>query len=446
MPTVRSPADLTASLKPRLADSNKIVQGLALDVVARIATGMGKPFDKHSRIFAAAVAGVLADQKANIRAAGIITLSAMADAAGLDTLIGGFDKPLESQNPILRKELLAWLESRFVDQEVVATLDLTPIVGAVIACLEDKNSDVRKSATALLPAIVSRAGYNFVIEQTSRLKPASRSTVLPLIETARASVPASTSNSISPPATISSRPAAPASKAPVRAGALKPLRRPESSLSLKAPTPPPDAPRLPVSPRGIVKSKALSTAASSARSTAVQTPSIREAPLRSADDQPKLVRQSRDIGSLKWMIEGTPRSDQIEALYQQMLPHVSSDLLGQLFSKDHNAEKDFVLAVTTLDDCAKDPTVAESLYEISVEEMKARLVANVDIIFKYITLRIGMSNTIITVKCLDLIDHLIPVLAGEGHRLSDYEIHSLLIVLIAKVGLLLFLRSSSKDA
>ena len=48
-------------LKARVTDTNKAVQLLALDVVGRIATGMGKPFEKHTRIFALPVATVLSD-------------------------------------------------------------------------------------------------------------------------------------------------------------------------------------------------------------------------------------------------------------------------------------------------------------------------------------------------------------------------------------------------
>lgn len=410
------------------------MQGLALDIVARIATGMGKPFDKHARIFAGPVAAVLADQKANIRAAGISTLTAIADSSGLDGLVSGFDKPLEAQNPILRKELLAWLEVRSADSEALVGVSVTPVVGAIISCLEDRNTDVRKSATALLPALISRAGYNYVIDETSKLKPASRSTVIPLIEAARSSAPISTSSDVPITAKAS---APPVSSRPVVRTGLKSLRplpaaAPSSIPSVEEPSrlaPP----RLRPSIGGVIKPKPSSTTVSSARSTPVSS-SIKEPLLRSADEQPKLIRQSKDIGALKWMVEGLPRNDQIEALYQQMTPHVSADLLGQLFSKDHNADKDFVVALSALDDCAKDSTIAEAIYDISPEEMNARLVANVDIIFKYITLRIGLPSTTITVKCLDLIDHLIPILAGEGHRLSDYEVNALLISLIAKVS------------
>ena len=419
-----SPADLTTALKLRLSDSNKVVQNLALDVVTRLATGMGKPFERQARILAGAVATVLADQKANIRASGVTALSAMADATGVDTLISGFDKPLESQNPMLRKELLAWLESRFEDKDAVASLDVTPIVGAVVNCLEDRNADVRKSAAAILPVVVARAGYKYVIEQTASLKPASRATVIPLIEAARGS-------STSAPKVVSAAPVA-------RTGGLKTLRRPESSI---APSPPLDepAPRLALPrPGAALPSIKPKSSASSARSTPVPPPvasssTLNQAPFKSADGQPKLIRQSKDIGSNKWIIEGPPRSEQVEFLYSQMAPQTNPYLLAQLFSKDHNAERDYVAALALLDDCVREPGFAESQYDLASEELAARMVANADLIFKYITLRIVLTNTTITVKCLDLIDHLIPIMSTEGHRLSDYEVNALLLSLVTKV-------------
>lgn len=416
-----------------MSDSNKVVQTLALDVVARLATGMGKPFERQARILAGPTAAVLADQKAPIRAAGVAALSAMAEHCGLDVLISSFDKPLEAQNPILRKELLTWLESRFVDPEVVATLDVTPIVAAVIGCLEDRNVDVRKSATAVLPVIVAQAGYPYVVSQLSKLKPASRATVTPLVEAARGAAPAAPSLKAAAPSTKTAVPATKAAPAP-RTGGLKPLRRPEAAT---APTPPLDEPITRPSsarPRTSLPGIKPKSSASSARATPVPSSSaIKEPPFKSTDGQPKQIRQSKDVGSSKWVVEGLPRPEQIELLFGQMAPHTSAELLAQLFSKDHNAERDYVAGLASLDDCARDPQSAETLYDLSTEELAARLVANVDLIFKYITLRIGLSSTVITVKCLDLIDHLIPVLADAGHRLMDYEVHALLLSLIAKV-------------
>lgn len=413
-------ADLTTALKLRLADSNKIVQGLGLDVVARIATGMGKAFDKLGRIFAAPVANVLADQKVNIRAAGIVTLTAIADAGGLEPLIVAFDKPLEAQNPLLRKELLGWLEGRFQDADVVATLDLTHIAGAVISCLEDRNADVRKSATALLPAIVARAGYGYVVDQTSKLKPASRATVVPLIEAARGSGPSTSSTKATA--------APPVSKA---SAATKSLR----TLAPSAPSPIEDEASgrssAPLRPRiGLTKGKISSTTPSS-RASPIPSSSA-EPPFRTSDPHLKTVRSSKETGSLRWVVENLPRPDQIEALLQQMNPVTSTELLGQLFSTDHNAERDYVAGLTTLTENAKDTNLILQ-YGISQEELRSRMLANLDVIFKYITLRIGLTSTTITVKCLDLIDALVILADAAGYKLSDYETTPLLISLIGKV-------------
>lgn len=448
-------ADLSNALKPRLADSNKIVQGLALDVVARIATGMGKPFDRLVRVFAGPSAQVLSDPKAPVRASAVAALTAMADAAGLDTMISSFEKPLDSANPMLRKELLAWLESRLADPDVVASVDLAPIAGATLSCLEDRTAEVRKSATAILPAIVQRTGYSAVMELTSKLKPASRTTIIPLIEAAKANAAAPASNTVPAPRTSSTVPSAPASRAPSApsskpvaataaaassaptsglsrlTGASKTLRTAASSSSLAPLDEPASVPRLgPPRPKVVAKSAAAGPRSSPTLS-AVSTTGGKEPPFTNADPKPKTIRAAKETGSLRWVVEGVARPDQVEALLLQMTPNTSPELISQLFSKDHNAERDFVTALTTLDDCTNASNAAQ--YDLSPEEMRSRLVANIDVIFKYLTVRLPLTSTTITVKCLDLIDHLIPVLDVEGYKLSDYETSALLISLIAKV-------------
>lgn len=415
---------MTTALKLRLADSNKIVQVLALDVVARIATGMGKAFDKHGRIFSGPVAAVLADQKANIRAAGITTLTAIADASGLESLLSTFEKPLDTQNPLLRKELLSWLETRFADEDVLATLDLSSITVAVLSCLEDRNTDVRKAAIIILPAIVSRAGFSYVMDQTSKLKPASRATVVPLIENARGS-----SSSSGPPAR-----ALPPSK--TSSAATKSLRTnvPLASSSIEE-APISRAPSIRPATSAIRGKIPASSSSRASPVPAPATPTVKEPPFKTSDLQPKSMRSSKETGSLRWVVEHLPRPDQVESLFQQMTPVTSSELLVQLFSTDHNSERDFAAGLTTLIDCAKDLGSAQN-YDISSDEMRARLLANLDIIFKYITLRIGLPSTTITVKCLDLVEALLTLSDGDGYKLSDYETTPLLISLIGKVSIL----------
>ncbi|GAA5944540.1 Stu2p [Sporobolomyces koalae] len=453
--------DLANALKSRITDSNKIIQLLALDIVTRIATGMGKPFgEKLGRTFTPPVSQVLADQKANIRAGGITTLTAMADAAGLEFLVSAFDKPLDANNPLQRKELLAWLEERFKDSNATAGLELGSLSGSILSCLEDRNAEVRKSATAVLPTVISSAGYGQVMDAVNKLKPASRSTVLPIVEAARmmaasspaapppaAAAPAAASrppssvapsNARAPPAaTKPAAPTAPAAPTPaaLRAPAgLRPTSKPLRSAAPPAVEEPTSAvpPRLaPLRARASIGG--LRGAMPSSRPPSAPLSVAKEPPFRSSDPNPKVVRHKKETGSMRWTIEGTPRADQVEWLSLQMAPQISTTLHAQLFSTDHSAERDFVAGLTAMDECAKDPATATQ-YDIDGDEMRDRIVANLDLIIKYITLRISMTSTTITVKCLDLIDHFMPLLVQSGYKMSDYEATPLLTCLISKVG------------
>jgi hypothetical protein len=70
-----SSGEIGQVLKARVTDTNKAVQVLALDIISKIAIGMGKPFERQSRFFVLPVATVLADQKAPIRTAAILYCS-----------------------------------------------------------------------------------------------------------------------------------------------------------------------------------------------------------------------------------------------------------------------------------------------------------------------------------------------------------------------------------
>ncbi|GAA5904142.1 Stu2p [Sporobolomyces salmoneus] len=459
--------DLANPLKARITDSNKIIQLLALDIVARIANGMGKPFgEKLSRNLAPSVAQTLADQKANIRAGGITTLSAMADNGGLEHLVSTFDKPLDANNPLQRKELLGWLEERFKDEDAIAGLELSNLTSSILSCLEDRNAEVRKSATAILPVVISKAGYGQVMDMVSKLKPASRSTVLPIVEAARSSAASSNPPPASRPASTvlpsSSRPPSvavkaqpppappsasvppPSAPAPRVPAGLRPTSKPlRSAPSLSQDEVPPAAPSaLPPRlaqprPRASIsglRAVASTSASRTPSSSSAPSPTInREAPFRSSDPNPKVLRHKKETGLMKWSVEGTPRADQVEWLSSQMAPQISASLHALLFSTDHSAERDFVAGLTLMDDCARDPSTAEQ-FDLDGDEMRDRIVANLDLIIKYITLRIGMTSTTITVKCLDLIDHFMPLLVQSGYKMSDYEASPLLTCLIAKVG------------
>ncbi|KAG8755464.1 Microtubule-associated protein, microtubule dynamics during spindle orientation, partial [Serendipita sp. 396] len=156
--------DIGQVLKARVLDQNKLVQALALDIIARIATGMNKPFEKYTRIFAVPVATVLADQKAPIRTSAMATLTAMATACeSIDSLVHGLAAALEVQNPMQRSTLLGWLVDWFKDHPPTTANSLSDFAAPTILCLDDRSAEVRKAAQGLLPYLIQNIGYDAVV-------------------------------------------------------------------------------------------------------------------------------------------------------------------------------------------------------------------------------------------------------------------------------------------
>ncbi|KNE90352.1 hypothetical protein PSTG_16223 [Puccinia striiformis f. sp. tritici PST-78] len=429
-PNLGSP-DLSASLKLRLADANKAVQTLALDVVSRLATGMGKPFERHARPLAPAILNILADKNATARNNALDTLTVVADSCGLDCLASSVGTCLEIAKPELRSSALAWFVERVADPAVVKGLDLSTFASPIISCLEDRNGDVRKGATALLPTIVQSVGINSLLEEANNLKPASRNNVIPMIESCRPAAPVKVAASKAPLNKTVSK-TAPA--------ANKQQPRPPSVASVhRATTPSRDErPSLSKSrlgarkPAGTLNSKLASVAPPPASPS--PAPAAAEVPFRSGDPKLKTARASKETGPLKWIIEGAVRKDQIEQLYLQMAPHISPELLGQLFSKDHHCEKDFLAGLNVIENWTSDPSIAAEQVDMEESDVRDRLLANSDLVFKYLTIRLHDTNTTITMKCLDIIDQYVAVLQLDGYRLTDYEASILLPSLIGRCG------------
>ncbi|CAB4441999.1 unnamed protein product [Rhizophagus irregularis] len=185
--------DFVPILKSRLGDSNKNLQMMSLDITGKIATAMGKPFERHVKILVGPVTAVLTDQKATVRSSAISTLDALANACGLDSLIGSFSTSLATENPLLRKDLLSWLSERLKEaaesDKKNALPDLSPMVQPILSCLQDRNGEVRKAAQSCLSPIVKSAGFDYVVAKCGDLKGAVKQTIMPMIEAVRPTGP-----------------------------------------------------------------------------------------------------------------------------------------------------------------------------------------------------------------------------------------------------------------
>ena len=414
-------------LKARIPDTNKAVQALALDVIARIATGMGKPFEKYTRLYAVPIATVLADQKAPVRASAKAALTAIATACeGPESLVSGLASALEAQNPLQRSELLSWLSEWFKDHPAPPSLDLNPFAGPVVACLDDKSGDVRKGAQTVLPFLMSTVGYNALVKETNNLKPASRSTVLQTLKAAslaNTSAPSTKTEAQSQtravPSTTQQAPSRPESVAP-------PDSEPERAGSRIAPK----------SKLGLGLKRPAVSAPSPA---AVPTPTSRAspngtpAPFTTSNPDAKRNRLAKDAG--RWTIESGPvRKDLADFLQAQMELHVSRDISQSLFSHDHNAVNDWVAGMTVMADCYSHTLAGDERYGPTSENMRAILIANSDLALKYSCLRVHENQSNLVSKALDLVEAVVALLAEENYRLVDTEAACFLPTFIHKVS------------
>lgn len=471
-----SMTELVTPLKLRYADSNVAVRNLALDVISRIASAMNKGFDQHARAFAGPIAQVLADAKAPIRASASAALTAIAEQVGAGPMISGFATQLDAKtaNPMLRQELYTWMGDWFSAHPPEKPMDLAPLAPSAVQCLDDKLAAVRKAAQAVLPYIILRAGFKLVNDQTGQLKAASRTSVTPLIDAARtqaqamakASAPAPAAPAPAPApvktATIkkpaiaaaiaaddSSRSSSPAPSSPRHSSIAKPAgKQPLASAamrSLKAPGSRPisrldsddlDSRGLPApgfkSKLGGLKKPGVGVSSSAASSS---TPVDKTPPFITAEGKAKAGRERKEARGQHWISsEGTPRPELLETLRSQAEPHLSQSLTDSMFSKDHNAERDFLSALGLLTNFIGTPSFAEEEYGLDPEDAIARTVANSDLVFKYVAIRLTDNNTSITIKSLDVLDHLVELLRSQQYHMSDYEANCILPCLVAKVS------------
>lgn len=412
---------------------------------------MGKPFEKHTRLFVTPVATVLSDQKAPIRAAALQSLTAIATACeGLESMISNLGTGLETSNPLQKATLLNWIVDWFKSHEAPVSLDLSSWVGPVVSSLDDRNGDIRKGAQALLPTLVTCAGYDYVLQQTNSLKPASRSTAVPLIQAARGAAPAPAPVAPKAAPAKSSGKAAPApkpespppqSESPLPArtaptSKLAGVRRKLPQGSTAAPEVPADAPvdaptsRLPGKPGIGLKrpGAAISAAAKSAPSPSGTAPT----PFIGASLDAKKARLAKD--AQKWINEAGPtRKDLAELLQHQMEPQATKELVSLLFSHDHNAVNDHVAGLSVMYEFYSSVQAGDDKFRLPLEDVRTICIANSDLALKYVSMKAHEPQSNLVQKCLDVVEAVIAFLQSVDYQLSDPEALCFIPTIIYKV-------------
>ncbi|KAF7994210.1 hypothetical protein HCN44_001343 [Aphidius gifuensis] len=156
--------ELPRALSPRLTDSNTKIAQSALGICENIATAMGPPIKQHIRVLFSGFVQCLGDSKNWIRAAAISCMNTWGDQSGY---------------------------KEFFDEELVICLP------HLHSNLEDRNSYVCKYAQEAAIGFMTHLSYKFMVRQTEKLKPGSKTVVIAGLDKARPRVPITTSKPIS---------------------------------------------------------------------------------------------------------------------------------------------------------------------------------------------------------------------------------------------------------
>ena len=410
---------------------------------------MGKAFERHSRLFALPVSTVLSDQKATIRSAALQTLTAMAVACdGIESMVPGLTTALETTNPLQKATLFQWIVDWFKDHDPSSSLDLNPWAALVVSSLDDRSSDVRKAAQALLPAVIQCAGFDFVMQQTNSLKPASRSGAVRLVQAARPATlvnapssttagKASTSDTSSPlpPPSESPPPVTTASDNKLANAQAVPDNKPTNKgLGVRRKLPQgisrPDSradnsngATKPI--QTINKPMTLTTTATKAQ-MANSVQEISSLAFTAVNPEVKKARLMKDVN--RWVNEGgSTRKDLAELLQSQMEPCTSKDLVARLFSHDHNAVNDHVDGLGVMADFYSEALGAN-------ENIEKLCIANLDLPLKYISIKAHEPQPNLISKCLDVVEAVLAFLRHINYRLSDNEAMCFVPTMIYKVS------------
>lgn len=402
--------DLFVQLKARLTDSNKNLVLQTLELSGALAEALGSAFERHLKTLLPSLITTLADNKPQIRQAALKTLDKFHAVCPIGQLLPHIGPALLPDSPNIRRELMTWTATAITASTLPPNKDdLLELVIPVAGCLQDRSGDVRKAGQVLITAMLEHCSVEAVKRVCMDQHPKLLSTLQPILEAARSrgrSTAAAAAATAVAATVFASAPAPATVSVPASSSHAAP-KTPQRTMSVRMSGPP-----RPTTP--------LKSSASLHNLTEEPRP-LDEFPLLTADLTAKQARADKDKGAARWSFDA-PRKDIVDFLREQMLGNVSYGLIGRLFSDDF---KDHIGAMAR---------VEEFLHVASDDESKGKFLANLDLLLKYLTLRLFDTNPSVLVKALELTETIVTFMDNCNYRLSEYEAASFLPFLIAKMG------------
>jgi cytoskeleton-associated protein 5 len=418
----RGLGELFAALKPRLADSNKMLVRQTCDLLAQLAQAIGPPVQAYLRPLLPALLEVLADTKKDVRDAALAALDALAQEAAFEPFVAPVAAALEA-SPASRTHLLPFVVRA---AQRAQEADLRLLVRAVLACLQDRLKEVRDGAEALLLEILRRGGLKEVRAALKDLKPAVLQTVQPIVDRLQKDLHAA-----KPPVSAPAPAAPAAASSGSEAGGVNEKKKDKALLRLEprappvaekpAPAPAPAAgtPEKPEAPPAAKLKPSTSTSRLKPPSSSISTsalvpvpvpvpaPASTPAPVAVVRDKVWRAQQDQQAAR-RWGSWETPSSEwaaQLQAEAAEVLP---APLLRRMFASEPRQLVD---------------ALQELVRHVASAPRNVLVAEQLDLLLKYATLQLaaGAASPSLPARALDLLRELFALLQAEQYRLSEYE-------------------------
>ncbi|RLN06894.1 hypothetical protein BBJ28_00001991 [Nothophytophthora sp. Chile5] len=418
--------EVLRSLKARLNDSNANLKVKAANVIGVVATSIGPDVGKMSKILGASLISGVADNKKVMQAAAIQALHKWVchnnetSSACMESLLSSLSEGL--LNTVGRAELLGWAAEHLKKCE---KLDLHCLVGPTVQCMMDKSAEAREKAQLLLIEVMKSVGKDTVLTTGCRdIKPAAMRALKPLlqkvcdaVEASGAAAPSGGQAALSVPVATSATPPHPplgasqGSATSVSSGIGRGgIRRRASGSGTPAP--------------GFGVKSRLARPSSFRGST---TPASSLSETAEKEVAPLLKMSTNKSARIakgqfnKWIFEATSvseiagRQSEVEAEWK---PFLSPEFHAKLFAP--SLEKGMLAAMDDLTLC--------------VLHQPEEVVASLDLILKWCSLRIVDNNVQALAKLLEVLVKLFEMLKSTGYQLDDVEAAILLPYLLQESG------------
>lgn len=420
--------EVLKALKARLSDSNANLKVKAAQVIGTVASCVGPDIAKMSKFLGPTLVSGVADNKKTMQTAAVDALHKWVrhnnetSQACLESLLSAVSEGL--LNPVGRAELLGWAAEHLKPWST--KVDLNCLVVPTVQCLMDKSSEARERAQVVLAEVIRSVGQDTVLTAGCRdIKPAQMRTLRPLIQKVCDSVQESAGSSATAPAPVA--PAAAPAAAPAVPGT--PTRTGPGASRLartgSMPSKPGVAARSQLLRPGSYRAPSTTSSADVAMSecsedSETSSLSSQSTTLLLKMNGTKSARLAKGQHN-KWVFESTSTSEmaarksEIEAEWR---PYLAPELHAKLFAP--TLEKGMMAAVTDLMTCAS--------------SQPTEVVAALDWILKWCSLRIVDNNVQALAKLLDFLVKLFEVLKGLAYQLDDVEAAIFLPYLLQESG------------